>query len=643
MKKLILLLLVGSLVISGFGATGVINENSETVKKVGAVSFSENLLIQKKSGYLSVDLGGTDSFLMDTGKPVLPVYHKTFMFSSAVKIKEVVCHYSEVKERSIVGKIIPAPEAVTRCYDNNVSRGSLIKEDKEIYESDELFPGNWYDYSIRCGLNSRGVSTTFVTVEIRPVQYAPAKNMLYYVSNAKIQVTYDNPGVGTTDSDHDLYDMVIIAPEKFSEPLQPLIDHKNAYGVNTILKTTEKIYGEYTGRDKPEQIKYFIKDAKETWNITYVLLVGGLKSYIYANDKDDCNQGSIGWHVPVRYTNIQMDDEVGCLSDIYYADVYRYNEILEEWEFEDWDSNGDGVFAKWTMMTGNRDTLDLVPDVYVGRLACRNKIEVKILVNKIINYETSSSEEKPWFKKMIGIGGKTFEIYEGQPDGEYLCDVAIDHMGDLVEPVRVYASNRDTGGLCPVPEDIVTAISEGAGYVCFEGHGNPMVWDTIWHDGEYPKDWAGGISVTNFPKLSNGEKLPVVIVGGCHNGLFNISMLKILLNREDHYNYYWMWYPIPVCFSWGLCLLPWGGAIASTGCTGYGIGWDGQPISLNGELEMNFFYQIGQNNATTLGCAHGGSIQKFITENPIEVSEEVHCVTVYQLFGDPSLKLGGYP
>ena len=43
------------------------------------------------------------------------------------------------------------------------------------------------------------------------------------------------------------------------------------------------------GRDKPEQIKYFIKNAKETWNITYVMLVGN-----YAQ-------------VPTRYANLETD------------------------------------------------------------------------------------------------------------------------------------------------------------------------------------------------------------------------------------------------------------------------------------------------------------------------------------------------
>ena len=78
------------------------------------------------------------------------------------------------------------------------------------------------------------------------------------------------------------------------------MDHKNAHDMQTLLKTTEDIYAEYTGVDNPEKIKYFIKDAIEEWGVTYVLLVGGLKSPLWARPRDDPNQGTRDWHVPVR-------------------------------------------------------------------------------------------------------------------------------------------------------------------------------------------------------------------------------------------------------------------------------------------------------------------------------------------------------
>jgi hypothetical protein len=470
--------------------------------------------------------------------------------------------------------------------------------------------------------------------------------MLYYVDEAEIQVRYFDPDVQENNANVDSYDLVIIAPEEFSQSLQSLINHKNSYGVKTFLKTTASIYNEYSGRDKPEQIKYFIKDAKETLGIQYVLLVGGLNSYIFAKDKDDCNQGSSAWHVPVRYTNIQHGTEKGVISDLYYSDLYRYNETSEEWEFEDWDSNGDGIFARWKMVVGGNDKLDFVPDVYVGRLPCRSTTTLDTVVNKIINYESTTPDSKPWFKRMIGVAGRTFSMYEGQADGEYAVETMFNYMsGFITDPVRVFASNKDNGGFIPTTDDIIQTFSQGAGFVSFEGHGNPVSWNT--HEIE-SEEWTGGIRLYRFIQFSNGDKLPVVVIGGCHNALFNVTLIKSLISmRLNNDNWYWTHgLPAPVCFSWGLVILKRGGAIASTGCTGLGLG----PVNnISGvlqnsaALEANFFYEIGQDGATTLGSAHGGAIEKFVTGNAKLIVDEGFCIVEYQLFGDPSLRLGGFP
>ena len=128
------------------------------------------------------------------------------------------------------------------------------------------------------------------------------------------------------------YDLVIIAPEKFSTAIQPLIEHKNSHEIETFLKTTEDIYDEYQGRDEAEQIKYFIKDAIEQNHVSYVLLMGG-------------KQGQLSsWHIPVRYSNLDDGDRYTFfISDLYYADIYKNGTT----DFEDWDSDGDGIFAEW--------------------------------------------------------------------------------------------------------------------------------------------------------------------------------------------------------------------------------------------------------------------------------------------------------
>ena len=782
MRKILLsLMIVGILILSGFGAVGFLEHNSKIDKRIETVTLSGKPLISEKNGYLSLEFVGTNSFLDEAGKPMLPICRKTFEFSRGAEINGVTCEISNINEEIIHGKIIPAPEPIPLIFPNSYKTKPKLVENKEVYQSDTFYPESWYDYKIKCGLNNLGEQTTFLIVNFYPIRYRPLDNKLIYVTGAKIQINYEDPGFDCFVAGIDSYDMVIIAPEKFSESLQPLVDHKNNFGVKTIIKTVEEIISGYVGRDEPEQIKYFLKDAKENWGITYVLLVGGLKSYIYARDKDDRNHGSTNaWHVPVRYTNIRHSNEVGVLSDLYFSDLYRYNESLQEWEFEDWDSDGDGIFAKRGIIGGG-DELDLIPDIYVGRLACRNRIELKIVMNKIIQYESTSPEDKPWYKKMIGVAGRTFSLFDGKdqdqyrdddcvsisdfewqefvprnakharievkvvqwyggspdlklaiekplgtvltfkelpaneipfessdwvsfdvpdvylvpgekyyitltaplgseygwcysepdilgrdrypqgnssrgsdydwcfrtfdlseneekPDGEYSVDAAFDYMDDIIdEEIRIYWSNEGTGDPVPETEDIVNAFTEGAGYVNMEGHGNPISWAT--HPIPPDSPFTGGLTMGDFPDIKNGDKLPIVIVGGCHNALFNVTLLKILLSR-GHENWYWTSFPTHMCFCWGLCVSPNGGAIACTGCTGLGLGGSPPHLEKSGGLDCNFFYQIGH-GSTTLGSAHSGAIRKYILENNIAQDEEF-CIVEFHLFGDPSLKLGGY-
>ena len=782
MKKILSIVILGILIFSGFGAAGLLEHNFEADKIIEIVTLSDKPFTSEKDGYLSLEFVGTNSFLDEPGNPMLPIYRKTFEFSRGVKISGVTCKYSDINEEIIHGKIIPAPESIPLNFPNSQKIKPKLVENKEIYQGDEFYPKSWYDYKIKCGLNDLGEQATFLIVDFHPIRYKPLDNKLFYVTDAEIQINYEDPGFNGFKTTVDSYDMVIIAPERFSESLQPLVDHKNNFGIETTIKTVEEIVSEYEGRDEPEQIKYFLKDAKENWDSTYVLLVGGLKSYIYAKDKDDQNHGSTNaWHVPVRYTNIRNSDEVGVLSDLYFSDLYRYNEPLQEWEFEDWDSNGNDIFAEGG--PSNKDELDLIPDIYIGRLACRNKIELKTVINKIIQYESTSPEDKPWFDRMIGIAGRTFDLFSGKdqdqsrddnctyisdfewqefvpknakhtrvevkiqqqyndspdlklsiekplgniltskelpaseipfgssgwvsfdvpdiyllpgekyyitltaplgseyswsygepnpigwerypqgnssrgtgldwcfrtfdlsegeekPDGEYSVDAAFYYMNNVIdEEIRIYWSNEGTGDPVPETEDIINAFTEGAGFVNMEGHGNPVSWAT--HPIPEGSNFTGGLSITDFSSLKNGDKLPVVIVGGCHNALFNVTILKILLaSLTGHSNWYWTGFPTHRCFCWDLCVSPNGGAIASTGCTGLGLGGSPPHLKNSGGLDCNFFYQIGHGSAT-LGSAHSGAIRKYILENSI-TSDAEFCIVEFHLFGDPSLKLGGY-
>jgi len=428
MKKMISVAIIGMFLIGGFSAIGI-QETTSTHVSIARQMSVPALQAQTHGETMDISLQGSSDYLMQAGNPVLPKLVETIELPFGARNINVQVTMENVRQQSVPSPISPAPALQPLATDGRSTRQP--EQNEAVYGEDTLYPDSWYTYRAGCGLNDAGEHVTHVSVDLYPVRYAPADSRLAVADSATIRVTYDRPE-STPFPAGDEYDMVVIAPDRFTGQLEPLIRHKNDHRVDTFLKTTGEIYSEYSGVDEAEQIKYFIKDAIETYDIQYVLLVGGLKNQFWAKPRDNANIGARGWHVPVRYTNLydnpafplQADTihDPGVISDLYYADIYR-----EGGAFADWDPNGDGIFAAWNKPGVANDTgLDLYPDVSVGRLACRSTREVETVVDKIIGYEQGGTGS--WFNRMTVISGDGFLDQQdlnitwdtsGLPDGDY--------------------------------------------------------------------------------------------------------------------------------------------------------------------------------------------------------------------------------
>jgi hypothetical protein len=215
----------------------------------------------------------------------------------------------------------------------------------------------------------------------------------------------------------------------------------------------------------------------------------------------------------------------------------------------------------------------------------------------------------------------------------------------------LWASN---GGLTG-QKDVLNAMSEGALFVQFAGHGNPRVWAN-----HFPGIPGGrrnasidglmntqlGLPLLPMDKLSNGGKLPIVVVGGCHNSMYNATILQTLLNGATFWTY-----GIPVfdTWSWTLIREKNGGAIGTIGSTGLGYGYEGFGCltGLGGWIDGHFF-QVYNNLVTEgktpyFGQIHSTAISDYVnTFTPH--SDAIDCKTVQEwaVLGDPSLVIGGY-
>ncbi|RLF47700.1 MAG: peptidase C25 [Thermoplasmata archaeon] len=599
MKKLVVILVLSVLLQTGFAGYERldINEGKEA-EKIEELVGSDSI-----SGYL-----------MQAGYPVLPYIIKTYEFPAGTKIEVNVKAINITEEKASIIKIAAPPK---------IDGFENIGLNYEIAKFD-VYPEKWYDYSIGVGRNKQGKIVEFLTIYLYP-QRINKDGIMLRSNEFDIKIRYEIPSKPLFTNEE--YDLLIICPKQWENIIQPLIKHKESHGIKTMVKTVENIVSSYSGRDDAEKVKYAIKDAIEQYGIKYVLLFGGRKPGVKER-----------WYVPVRYSHLDDNSnwEASYLSDLYFADVYKYEDGQPV--FEDWDSNGNGIFAEWRM--AGKDYLDLYPDVYVGRLACRNKAEVKIMIDKIITYEDFPFNE---FYKFILVAGDSYNDSHGYIEGELATWEAYKQLEGF-EAVKVWASEVDLSA-----ENIINAMNDGAGFAYFCGHGNPMSWST--HEPYNFDEWEEGLQIFDMPLLENGYKLPIVVIGGCHNSQFNVTIFNSF-NKEK----LWKGENAPECWSWWLTRKINGGAIATIGNTG--LGYHGSEDSnedgiadylqvLDGWLEINFF-RLYNEGIDMLGMLHATTLTGFINtfpgneKMPLTDVIDIKVTQEWCLLGDPSLKIGGY-
>jgi len=429
-------------------------------------------------------------------------------------------------------------------------------------------------------------------------------------------------------SDLNNYDFLIISPSKFTGSLEPLVPHKNSHGIQTKIVNLNEIYNSVyfpvNGRDKPEEIKYFIKNAIENWGISYVMLVGG---------KED---------MPVRFVeNIYGPHYNLFICDLYFADIYNKNG-----SFCSWDSNQNNVFGE-VNASFVIDEVDLYPDICIGRLLCCNKTEVQLVVNKIINYE-ENTYQADWFKNIVLFGG------DSQPSflefiyplfGRTIGSIAFEgeYMGNKISRIlsdfqstKIYASGFIRPGINFLTNNNVNdAINKGVGFVLFSGHGNP---DKIWSHPPFSSNmiirlpYPLGYTIDEVQYLTNGEKLPIIVFCACSCGDFDYMDSPLAWEFMKQEN---------------------GGAVACLANTNpsYLIPSTLCTETVNGHLTMNF-YKAYSKGIDIIGDIWQETIVQYMNNEtawdltPLNwkiYNVSVMTLEVWSLFGDPTLKIGGYP
>ncbi|MFA5102876.1 MAG: C25 family cysteine peptidase, partial [Candidatus Thermoplasmatota archaeon] len=298
MRKVLSFVIIGIVVLSGLHAAAfsphdALTTPTQRTDASTSVRFPSPPTMSETDGFVELHLDGSTTVLLESTRPVLPVYVKTYQIPFGSTNIQVTCTEQDITTLQLTQEVLPARIAPL----STLGKQPVYEKDPMVYGSAAFYPASWFSYDLGAGRNEQETQVTFVKVVCYPVRYSPQTNTLEYTAGFDIQLTYDPPAPPLQSAAED-YDLVIIAPEKFSAPIQSLVEFKNGKGIQTKFKSVEAILGEYDGYDPPEQIKYFIKNEYDTAHITYVLFVGGIKSHLYSKDKDTRSAGWTGWHVP---------------------------------------------------------------------------------------------------------------------------------------------------------------------------------------------------------------------------------------------------------------------------------------------------------------------------------------------------------
>jgi hypothetical protein len=470
-----------------------------------------------------------------------------------------------------------------------------------------------------------------------PVQSTPSASLSAPSESPSADRSTESLPPGPTESPPALssppgskYDLLIVTPAEFIEPLRPLAEWKHSTGMPTGILTLEDVDRMCAGRDAPERIKRCLSLYQKESGIRYAMLVGD------------------GNKFPVRFTTFMVIENdaatIGHVvfypADLYYADLYK-----SDGSFDDWDANGNGAYGEIGGLAQpvpvNVDQVDLNPDISVGRVPVSTIEQTSIYVGKIMGYE-SSAQGSDWARRILAIvtGGLL-------PDECNYQEQMLSAFPAGWESIRLYVEGnpcRETPAL--TKDNILAEINRGVGLISFLGHGNI----DLWADAITAKDIAG---------MQNTDRLPIVFSGGCTTAEFTadppVGPYTDILGT-DHPGGDALEVvpttplppaPLQVKYNTGgimelsLVQIP-NGFVAYIGSVT--LGQMGPAINLN-----EFFFNGIAGGESTVGGAWNSAIRKFYQSDrfaaePGDIGGMLwafHQPWKYMLFGDPSLRIGG--
>jgi len=269
-------------------------------------------------------------------------------------------------------------------------------------------------------------------------------------------------------------DLLIIAHQSFIASVAPLATLRRSQGMLVSVVDVEDVYDEFSyGAHGPKPIKDFLFWASSHWNTRprYIIFVGDASSD------------------PRNYTGAGNFDLVP---------TKLVDTTFEETSSDDW-------LSDFGLSEGLSTPADGAADIPIGRLPVRTIQEANTVISKIVNFAPANTPQSALLVADTQ-GSYYFNFEQANTEVQSLLP-----SGMTVQRVDRRLEVSDAQARL----NIIAKLNSGQALINYSGHGNV---DT----------WTGGRIFTSVDALglTNGNKLPFLVVMDCLNGYFQDPNLQ---------------------------------------------------------------------------------------------------------------------
>lgn len=290
---------------------------------------------------------------------------------------------------------------------------------------------------------------------------------------------------------------IIITNENLAPSFEWLASYKNETGITTEIKLIDEILSQYTGRDDAEKLREFLKDFYASGG-QYVLL-GGDETVL-----------------PIRYTYHNIATGVIPLENQQVCDLY-FSDLTGNW-------NADNDFVWGEKYT---DSVDVIPELFVGRLPFNQPYEVSQYIGKLVQYETNQKQiDLSYLEKSFFFSSDQMRDYGATGQHSLIAEALPDYFTiDTTNGVE-HSSGNDLNPTNLSSKELEPVLSKGFGIVNIIAHGSNSTFGVRTSNyNEWPKSYfTTDTNLTTSGIINNIDtngRISLYVSLGCDNGAFD--------------------------------------------------------------------------------------------------------------------------